>query len=274
MVTAFTFPGRESVDLVIKRALTGTESFETHLAQAQNHAAYGLTALAEDQYMAAMAKCLKSRKEVEVRECLHEISMFLKQDRTPEELKYSLLTCHDLLYLFEQEPSPTVGIRSSCAVMLADLLARDGQLQAAKTIYMRALNLTRLTDDFDIHQKCQSSLGKVLYSLWSSNEDLVREQPRRLSSLLDQDLCKPTLRSALLAISAAANMFSSIEFLHPCYDLSLVVDQLCNLLAKQILGRSSIFKLRLRRLTMKLALACSELRWDDNADSLICTQIE
>jgi hypothetical protein len=274
MATTFTIPSRGSGDLAIEHTLTDTESFETHLAQAQNHAAYGLTALAEDQYMAAIAKCLKSRKEVEVRECLQEINMFFKQDRTPEELKYSLITCRNLLYLLEQEPSSTIGIRSSGTVMLADLLARDGQLQAAKTMYMRALSLTYSTDDIDIHQKCQSSLGKVLYSLWSSNEDPVREQLRRFSNLLDQNFCKPTLRSALLAMSTVANLFSSIESFHPCYDLSLVVDQLCNILAKQITGCSSIFELRLRRLTMKLALACSELRWDENADTLIRTQIE
>jgi hypothetical protein len=271
-VLPFTFHSRDHQTLNTRKdAPTSAKSFERHLALAEDYGAFRCTDLAESEYMAAIAKCLSSRKEDEAWLCLQEIKMFLKEDRTPDEVKDSLETCRNLLQMLENEPSSTRRMKDSGMVMLADLLVRDGQLEEARLMYMQVLSLT---DDPDIRQMCESSLGKVLYTLWSSNEDAVREQLRIFSKALSEELneTRPP-SSALTAMSTIRNRISSIDAVHPCYGLSLIVDQVTDLLAKEIRGCDSGFELRLRELTAELALTCSKLEWNDSANALMCTQV-
>jgi hypothetical protein len=265
------FPNGEGYNVdVMEPVLPSLETLRTYLDRAQRYGAYGFTALAEDQYMMAVSKSLHSGDEAKVRLCMKEISMFLKQDKTSDELRHSILTCRSLLRLFEEEASDISRLmRTSGMVMLADVLHRDGQLKEAKTIYTQVLSLTNLRGDSDLRRMCESSLGKILYCLWNSNEKPLREHLRTFSTLLDNELGEITLHSALSTMLDVESRFSLIELLHPCYDLSLIVNRICSLFAKQIRSRSSTFERKLRKLTMELALECSKVRWNDNADALV-----
>jgi hypothetical protein len=250
----------------------GSDLVATDMFFAEMYGAYGFTALAEDQYVSAIVKCLKSREEYRVRSCLQEMGMFLKQDKTSEELKNSLLTCWKLVKLFEQDSSSTKGMKTSSLVMIADLLERDGQLIEAEKIYRKVLDLTNGPEDSNIHRISELSLSKILYRLWSPNEEYVREQLEKFTKLLDQEMCETLLHSALAVTVTLTTQFSSIYPPHPCYQLGLVIDRISSSLESQIQGRCTTFDLRFRGLITKLALECSELSWNSTAAVLFRNQ--
>jgi len=260
------------VGLEMDLSFRNADSVEKHMIHAQTYGACGFTTLAEEEYMSAITECLEMGSDLRVRSCLHEITMFFKQDRTSDELKHSIFTCRKLVEVFDQDLSSKRGMTTSSLLMLADLFERDGQLTEAERAYRKALELTNESENFDFRQICETSLGKLLYRLWGSNEEVVREQLQNLSTLLQKKPRESTLLPALTAVMALKTPFSSICPLHPCSQLSSVTEEMSVLLTKRLTGRTSNFELRLRGLIMKLSLECLCLSWHNVSEALIATQ--